>query len=174
MRPLLILSALLAFGQLHAQKAFPRIEGQTAEGRTVVLPEAAPRKYTLIGMAYGQKAQPLLEDWYEPAYLRFVAKHGLFAGLYDVRVFFVPLFVGANKAAYEPSLAKFRRSASPEVVDLVVFAKAELELLQAELDMTDKALPYIFVLDEQGRIVHRTQGGFTEEKLEAIEELLLQ
>ena len=70
-------------------------------------------------MAYGQKAQPLLEDWYEPAYLRFVAKHGLFAGLYDVRVFFVPLFVGANKAAYEPSLAKFRRSASPEVVDLV-------------------------------------------------------
>ena len=47
MRPLLILSALLAFGQLHAQKAFPRIEGQTAEGRTVVLPEAAPRKYTM-------------------------------------------------------------------------------------------------------------------------------
>lgn len=48
------------------------------------------------------------------------------------------------------------------------------ELLQAELDMTDKSLPYIFVLDEQGRIVHRTQGAFTEEKLEAIEEVLMQ
>ncbi len=174
MRSILFLLALLALTPGRAQTAFPRIEGLTAKGRTVVLPEAAPRKYTIIGMAYGQKAQPLLEDWYEPAYLRFVAKHGLFAGLYDVRVFFVPLFVGVNQAAYEPSLAKFRRSAAPEVVDLVVFAKAEVELLQAELNMTDKSLPYIFVLDEQGRIVHRTQGAFTEEKLEAIEEVLMQ
>jgi hypothetical protein len=39
--------------------------------------------------------------------------------------------------------------------------------------MTDKDIPYIFVLDATGRIVFRTQGAFTDEKLEAIEEVLL-
>ena len=35
----------------------------------------------------------------------------------------MPLFVGANKAAYGATLKKFRKSATPEVVDHVVFYK---------------------------------------------------
>lgn len=38
--------------------------------------------------------------------------------------------------------------------------------------MKDKEAPYVFVVDPQGRIVHRTQGAFSDEKLDAIEEAL--
>ncbi len=124
-------------------------------------------------MAYSQKAQPMLEDWFEPAYLRFVRGHGLFAGQYDAAVYFVPLFVGVNKGAYEPSIKKFRKTATPEIVDLVLFSKAEADPLKTALGMTDKDIPYFFVLDRHRRIVHRTQGAFTEDKLEAIEDILL-
>jgi hypothetical protein len=127
----------------------------------------------VIGLAYSQKASPLLEEWYEPAYLRFIAKHGLMAGSYEADVFFVPLFVGVNKAAYEGSLNKFRKSADPEIVDHVLFSKADIEPLKEALGLNDKDIPYFFVLDAEGRIVHREQGAFTDEKLESIEEVLL-
>lgn len=173
MRILLLSTAFLFGTTLAAQQTFPALEGETAEGGKVSLPLKGAKEYTLIGIAYSQKAQPMLEEWYEPAYLRFIAKHGLFAGAYDVDLFFVPLFVGVNKVAYEPSMKKFRKSAAPEVVDHVVFSKAELDPLKTALGMNEKDIPYFFVLDREGRIVYRTQGAFSEDKLEAIEEVLL-
>ncbi len=174
MRTIFLSLVLSTVSMGFAQQPFPAIEGETAQGNAVTLPLSTAKEYTLVGMAYSQKAQPMLEEWFEPAYLRFIAKHGLFAGAYDVDVFFVPLFVGLNKAAYEPSIKKFRKSAEPEIVDHVVFSKAELDPLKTALGMTDKDIPYFFLLDRQGRIVHRTQGAFTDEKLEAIEDILLQ
>lgn len=157
---------------LSAQTRFPELLGETAKGTTITLPTTG-KPWTVIGLAYSQKASPLLEAWYEPAYLRFIAKHGLMAGSYDADVYFVPLFVGLNKAAYEGSLNKFRKSADPEIVDHVLFSKADIEPLKEALDLKDKDIPYFFVLDAQGRIVHREQGAFTDEKLESIEEVLI-
>jgi hypothetical protein len=168
---LLLLSASVA---LRAQDTdFPKLKGETVTGTTIELPRTGGAKWTLVGIAFGQKAQPALEDWYEPAYLRFVAKHGLFAGEYDVDVYFVPLFVGVNKAAYEPSMKKFRKSASPEVLDLVLFSKEDPDPLKEALDMSDKDTPYFFLVDAAGKVVHRTRGAFTDEKLEAFEDYLM-
>ncbi|MBL7945438.1 MAG: hypothetical protein JNN32_05195 [Flavobacteriales bacterium] len=172
MRSLITVAALAVAFTLQAQNTFPTLSGETAAGTTITLPTKG-KPWTVIGLAYSQKASPLLEEWYEPAYLRFIAKHGLLAGSYEADVFFVPLFVGVNKAAYEGSLNKFRKSADPEIVDHVLFSKADIDPLKASLGLNDKDIPYFFVLDAEGRIVHREQGAFTEEKLESIEEVLL-
>jgi hypothetical protein len=172
MRSLFTAAALTVTFTLQAQNTFPTLSGETATGASVTLPTKG-KPWTVIGLAYSQKASPLLEEWYEPAYLRFIAKHGLMAGSYEADVFFVPLFVGVNKAAYEGSLNKFRKSADPEIVDHVLFSKADIEPLKEALGLNDKDIPYFFVLDGEGRIVHREQGAFTDEKLESIEEVLL-
>ena len=163
---------LVSAATLSGQR-FPTLSGETATGRTVELPAVGPKGFTIVGMAYSKKAGPLLEEWYEPAYLRFVAKHGLFASAYDADLYFIPLFVGANKAAYEPSLRKFRKSASPEIVDHVVFCRENGDEVIEALEMNDKDVPYFFILDAEGTIVYRTQGAFTEAKLEAMEAVLL-
>ena len=173
MRNLLLLLTLPILNFCVAQGNFPPVQGETAAGAAVNLPDAGTAKYIVVGLAYSQKAQPALEEWFEPAYLRFVAKHGLFAGAYDVDVFFVPLFTGLNKAAYEPSLRKFRKSAAPEIVDHVVFSKADVDPLKSQLGLDERDVPYFFVVDRTGRILHRTQGAFSEDKLEAIEEVLM-
>ncbi len=174
MRNALLFTSLFVTLPLLAQDVFPTLQGETANGVTVTLPVKTTSKFTIIGLAYSQKAAPMLEEWYGPAYLRFVAKHGLFASAYEADVYFVPLFVGVNKAAYEPSLKKFRKSAEPEIVDHVLFSKDELQPLQDALDMKDKDIPYFFVLDTEGRVIYRTQGTYSDDKLEAIEEVLLQ
>lgn len=174
MRALLILSmASVLTISANAQTKFPSLTGETVEGETITLPRTDAKKYTIIGLAYSQKASPLLEEWYEPAYLRFVAQHGLFAGEYDADVYFIPLFVGVNKATYEPSMNRFRKSASPEIVDLVLFSKEDIEPLRDVLELEDKQLPYFFILDQQGNIIHRETGGFTDDKLEAMEDVLM-
>lgn len=167
------LSVLLLAFQATAQTPFPTLSGETADGASVELPAANAKGWTVIGIAYGKQAGPILEEWYEPIYLRFVAQHGLMAGAYKANAYFVPLFVGMNKSAYEPSMKKFRKSADPAIVDHVVFTKDNAEALIDQLDMKDKGTPYFFVLDKDGRIVHRSQGAFSDAKLEAMEEVML-
>ncbi len=170
MRTLTLLLVLALSVSASAQDLFPAIVGERADGATVELPKASAGKYAIICLAYGQKAGPMLEDWYSPAYLRFVAKHGLFAADLDVDVYFVPLFVGLNKAGYGPTMKKLREQGDPEVEQRVIFLRGDADGLREKLGLKDKETPYIFVVDPQGRIVHRTQGEFSDDKLDAIEE----
>lgn len=171
-----ITTLFIAFllGTIGQAQTFPKLTGETASGTVINLPAPKAKAWTLVGIAYSQKASPMLEEWYGPAYLRFIAKHGLMAGSYEADLYFVPLFVGLNKAGYEPSMKKFRKSAEPEIVGHVLFCKDELDPLKAALDMDEKDIPYFFVLNSEGKIVHRTKGAFTEEKLEAIEEVMME
>lgn len=162
---------LLLAAPALAQERFPRIAGELADGTPVELPGEGGRPL-VIGLAVSAKAQADLEGWFEPAYLRFVARHGLFAKTHQAEAWFVPLFTGLNKAAYEPSLKRFRRSAAPEVAQRVVFAKPELDALRDALGISDASVPYFFVVDRQGRIVHRASGKHTDAKLDALEEAL--
>jgi len=173
LRPALLLICIVVVLCTSAQ-TFPPLEGETLKGDRVSLPAKGGAPHTLVALAYGQKAGPALEDWFEPLYLRFVAKHGLFAQAMHVDVHFVPLFVGANKAAYEPTLKKFRKSAAPELLDRILFVRTELEAVQEPLGLKDKDEPYFFIIDQDGTIVHRSQGAYTDAKLEAMEEVLMQ
>lgn len=173
-RILLVLPALMLLGIIaNAQQTFPLVNGEFADGRTAELPITGGKGYTLIALAFGQKAQPDLEEWFEPAYLRFVEKHGLFASAYDAEVYFVPVFTGLNKAAYEPSMKRFRKSAAPGIVDRVLFVKAEFEDFKETLGLKGRDIPYFFVLDAEGKVIHREEGAYSDGKLEAIEDVLL-
>ncbi len=169
-----LFSLLLASTTAFAQTNFPTIVGETTDGTAVELPAAGKGEPAIIAVAFGKKAEPVLAEWYEPAYLRFVAKHGLFAGATDAQLYFVPIFVGLNKAAYEPSMKRLRKSADPDVAKRVVFLKGEADAVLDALGMKDKDEPWFFALDAEGRIVHKEKGAFTVAKLDALEEALME
>jgi len=160
--------------QLSAQTTFPVIQGETTEGSEVTLPQAAPAGFTVIAIAYGKKAQPILETWYGPAYSRFVNKQGLFADSYHADLFLVPIFVGLNKSAYGTSMKELKRSADPDIARRVVFFKGDAKAVIEALGMKDKDIPYFFVLDKNGRIVAHVSGAFSVDKLDALEAPMLQ
>lgn len=167
-----VLFSSLVLAPSAGEERFPSMTGETASGKAVTIP-AAGGKPTVLALAYGKGAQKELEEWYEPAYLRFIAKHGLMASAYDCDVWFVPVFVGMNKAAYDPTMNRFRKSAEPEIVDHVLFFKGEFDAIREQLGLKRNDTPYFFVLDAEGRIIHRTEGAFSDDKLEAMEEALL-
>lgn len=170
---LLAASLLIGGSQLAAQTTFPEIHGETTEGSDVVLPQASPEGFTVIAVAYGKKAQSVLETWYGPVYSRFINKQGLFANSYHADLFLVPIFVGLNKSAYGSSMKELRRSADPDIARRVVFFKGDAKAVIAALNMKDKNIPYFFVLDKDGHIVARVSGAFSVDKLDALEAPML-
>ena len=133
--PTLVLLLHAALIPAHGQRTFPKLQGETTDGATVTLPAPTADGFTVVAVAYGKKAEPLLEKWYAPAYARFVAKHGLFAGSYHAEFYLVPIFLGLNKSAYAPTMAKLRKEVDPEIARRVLFVKDDARVLVEELCM---------------------------------------
>lgn len=151
---------------------FPQLEGEKLTGEQIVLPQDVSNKVSLIGMAYSKKSEATLKTWYQPMYDKFVLKRGIWDGNYDVNLLFVPMFTGAKKMAYESSIAKMKESNRKDLYPHLVFYKGELKPYVTSLGMDDKALPYLFLVDQEGKILYSTKGLYSDKKMERIEEIL--
>lgn len=155
-------------------KTFPSMTAETVDDQKVQLPESIKGKYTLIGLAYSKKSEAELNSWFQPVFGKFIQKtNGLFSGFaYDVNVYFVPMFTGVNAAATGTAKRKAAKNIDPQLLPYVLFYKGELKSYKEALDFEKKDIPYFFVLDRDGKIVHATSGKYSEEKMDAIEEKL--
>lgn len=167
-----LLAAALVAAPSLVEPAFPELQGETLDGKTITLPTDTKGKVTLVGMSYSKKAEATLKTWYQPMYDKFVLKRGMFDSQYDVNFLFVPMFTGAKKTAYGPALKKLKESNRKDLYPHLLFYKGALEPYKTTLSMDDKNLPYLFVLDEEGKIVYQTKGLYNESKMEKIEEIL--
>jgi hypothetical protein len=171
---LVLLFGLLA-GSGMAQvvgKAFPEMTAETVEDKKVSLPKDVKGKYTLIGLAYSKKSEDDLNSWFQPVFEKFVQKSkGIMSGFtYDVNVYFVPMFTGINAAATGTAKRKAAKNIDPQLLPYILFYKGELKPYKEALDFEKKDIPYFFVLDPQGKIVHATSGKYTDDKMDAVEE----
>jgi len=155
-------------------KQFPAMEAETVEDKKVKLPGDVAGKYTLVGMAYSKKSEDELNSWFQPVFQKFIQKtSGVLAGFtYDVNVYFVPMFTGVNAAATGTAKKKASKNIDPQLLPYILFYKGELKTYKEALDFEKRDIPYFFVLDPQGKIVHATSGRYTEEKMDAVEEKL--
>ena len=151
---------------------FPDLSGELLTGESVVLPADKQDKITLVGMAYSKGAEDILKSWYTPMYDKFVLKRGMFDHLYDVNFLFVPMYVGAKKVAYKTSIKKMKESNRKDLYPYLLFYKGGLEPYVETLKMGNKNQAYLFIIDQQGKILYHTKGMFSENKMEEIEGVL--
>jgi len=170
---LFIVFTLFSFSRYSPDgKVFPELTGEMLTGSAKSIPTDTKGKMTFVGMAYSSKSEDVLKTWYEPVYDKFVLKRGMFDKKYDVNLMLVPMYIGLKKAAYEATMKELKESNRKDLFPYILFYKGELEPYGSTLEMKDKALPYFFLLDENGKIVYSTSGVYTESKMERIEEVL--
>lgn len=155
-------------------KMFPDMEAETVEDKKVKLPHDAKGKYTLLGLAYSKKSEDDLNSWFQPVFEKYIQKtSGLMAGFgYDVNVYFIPMFTGINAAATGTAKRKALKNIDPQLLPYVLFYKGELKTYKQSLEFDKKDVPYFFVLDPNGKIVHATLGKYTEDKMDEIESVI--
>jgi ATP10 protein len=158
------------FAQIN--KIFPNLEAENVSNKTVVLPSYTMGKYTIIGLAYSEKAEADLKTWYQPVYTRFIEKSGFMDQDYDVNIFFIPMFTGGKKSLKNAAISEFNKSNNKELNAYVLFYAGELDLYKETLKLDEADRPYFFLLDKSGKIIYTTKGKFSDEKMEAIEDLI--
>jgi hypothetical protein len=151
---------------------FPDMKAESLKDKNVSLPADVKGKFTLICLSWSEDAEPDLQTWYEPAYDKFIAKTGLMDDAFDVNLYFVPMFTGAKASAADNAKKRMKTEVQADIQPHILIYKGEVDNYKDKLKMTDKKKPYIFLLDKEGKIVYATSGAFTEEKMDAIDELI--
>lgn len=161
-------------------KMFPTMLCEDYNGKQIDLPDKTLGKYTLVGMAFSNSAEPDLKTWISPVYNKFVkktdrSKADVFdVGVdYDINLYFIPMFTGLNQITSKSSKEKIKEATDKELYPYLLFYSGS-KTYKAELDFEKKDVPYIFVLDPTGKIKYATSGKFDDKKftkiLDVIEE----
>jgi hypothetical protein len=164
------------YGQVIG-KTFPALEAETVEDKVITLPQDQQGRITLIGMAYSKKSEDDLNTWFAPVYTKFLQSKtkdaGLFSGFtYDVDVYFIPMFTGVNAAASGTAKRKAAKNMDAQLLPNILFYKGKLKPYKDALDFEQKDIPYMFVLDKQGKIIYATSGAYADAKMEAVEQAI--
>ncbi len=153
---------------------FPAMECEDYNGKKVNLPIETMGKYTLLGMAFSNDAETDLRTWINPIYNKFVVKaDNKNADVfdvnydYDIHLYFIPMFTGANQLTSKSSKEKIKAHTEKELFPHLLFYEGG-KTYKAELDFEKKSIPYFFVLDKNGKIVYATSGKYDGKKLEKI------
>jgi len=159
--------------QLCAQigNTFPAMEAETLTHQELSLPDHLAGKYSIIGLAYSKKSEKHLKTWFSPAYNTFIHKPdkpSVFVGNYDVNCYFIPMFTGVKRAAYKSTMKKVEARIDKRLRPHVLFYKGDLKTYKKALKFSGKDVPYFFVLNPQGEIVHMTTGSHTSTKMQEI------
>ena len=164
---LFVLISISAIGQI-----FPSIEGELLNSERITLPNDCKGKYTLVGLAYSQKAEEELRTWYDPSIEKFILKHGMFDSEYDVNIYFIPMFHGLTKMTYAKSFKKIKELTDEELYSHVIFYKGDIKGYKESLNFDDKEKPMFFLLDPEGNILKSFKGRFKDEYFESVTEII--
>ncbi len=153
-------------------QTIPEINGETGNNDRIKIPQDLKGKYSLLCFASSQKAQADLESWLDPVYQKFIAKTGLMDDMYDVNIYFIPILMGTN-VSFASSMKKiFKENTQADLRSHVIFCNENSKNILKELKMENSEVPYFLLLDKDTKIIYRTSGSYTEEKFDAIDDLI--
>lgn len=141
-------------------KKFPKIEGESLSGEEVVLPDDAEGEVILVAVAFNRKAQSNLDSW---------VNH--FEEMCDGKeAYELPVIEGSLWRLFSGFIDTGMKSGIPqEKHGRVVTLYGDASEFKEELEIEGKNLGYVFLLDEEGRIIFKGEDQPDEE---AKEELL--
>ena len=91
---------------------------------------------------------------------------------FDVNVFFVPLIKSTNTSLIELVKRKFRENTQEDFKSHILFLDTPSEKIISDLRLTDQNIPYIFLLNKEGKILFRSSGAYSDEKFDQIDEMI--
>lgn len=166
--------SLQAFCQLGT--IFPLMNCENLDGKPLAVPTALVGKKSLICLAYSQKAETKLQAWLDAVIPKFVMRTSEQSLIpeepYDVHTFFIPMYTGAAKSFADKSVKQIKNNVDVLLHPYLLIYKGELEPYKSKLLMSSKDDPYIFILDEKGKIIYACKGAYTAKAMDEIEDLI--
>ncbi len=139
---------------------FPRVEGKSLSGKEVVIPDDVEGEAILIGVAFERDAQEMLDSWTH--YF-----NALCEGKKDI--YELPMIEGSLWKIFSGFIDRGMKSGIPEERhDKVVTYYGDTSDVKEKLEIEDKSLGYVFLLDEEGKVLFKGEGYADEEGKEEL------
>ena len=146
----LLFISILSYAQVGDR--FPDMEAETLKNEFVNIPSDLSDKYTLIGLAYSKKSEQYLKSWFEPVYNQFIYKPttpSVFDISFDVHCYFIPMFTGAKRPAYQKVMAKLQKTIDRRLQPNVLFYKGQLKEYKEEIVFVEEVLESSVEIDTE-------------------------
>jgi hypothetical protein len=172
MKKLLLLTAVLIATNTFAQKGktFPTVIGLTLDGKAMSLP-LKNGKETIVAMVFNRSGEDELKKWLNPLYETFMDKSGKknqmdMSNSYDVNFFFIPA-IGGMKMMINQFKSETDKAFWPYIFDT---DRTDMKLQKKLLGIEDGGIPYVMVLDKDGKVKEVVSGNVKEDKIDKLEE----
>jgi len=156
---------------LEAQKAIPQIEcvGISLEKLTFPIIDYALPQVVLV--TFGRNAEKEASTWINPLVQKFIRKSGLLDAMFDAKLFALS-FVNETEFL-QIKLAEDRLASEipAELHHSSLFTKVDTSILKDLLP--GKSQVFVLVISSDGKLIGSVQGEFSEDKLEQIEQWIL-
>ena len=155
---LLLATAILASGQSLAVGAvLPQLSGETLDGKPRALPAAAQGKIAFLTIAFSKRAGEHSRTWSE----RFSRDERPPA---NVTNYSIAMLEGVPRLLRGMIKSGIKRGVPAHFYDRFLIVTSEQAAWEKYLAVKDRDLPYLVVIDGEGRLQWKDQGAFDEEK----------
>ncbi len=171
---LLLALSISTIAQNSKGKQFPNLTGESFSGKTVNIPADTKGKVSVIGVCFSKAAEDDLKTWLNPMYNMFVVKKDtsdFFSAAvnYDVNFFFIPMLNKVNQVFEKGSKEKIKNGTDKDFWPYILFYNGAIKPYKEDFAIEDSKIPYFFVLDKNGKILHVESGKYSEKKMDNIE-----
>jgi len=141
-------------------KKFPKIKAKSLSGKEVVLPDDVEGEAILVGVAFKRKAQEMLDSWTDYFDILCEGKKDIYE---------LPIIEGTLWKIFSSFIDKGMKSGIPEDMhDNVVTHYGDASDVKEKLGIEDDNLGYVFLLDEEGRVLFKGEGHADKEGKEEL------
>jgi hypothetical protein len=155
---------------------FPKVVCETMNDQKVVIPDDVKGKKTVVAIAMSAKAEKALRAWNTPLYNSLIAEGmgGLMGGrMYDANLCFVGMVRGIAKLATGEIKERTKKNTDKKLWDNFMITEQDVDEFIKVAQVKEKSEPQFFVLDKDGKIIYHTSGDYSDAKLNAITEQLM-
>jgi hypothetical protein len=173
---LVTLFVVIQISNAQVGENFPEMTGTSLTDEEITVPAATQDKITLIGIAFSKKAEDDLQTWFQPVWEKFIREadpNALIPEMKpDVNVVFIPMFTGLKRGASGSAMRKMQKDVDKKLHPHVIIYSGKMGDYEDQLNMTEKDLPYFYVVNKDGEIIYATSGRSSMKKLNEVEEMV--
>lgn len=162
---------IFSYQFLEAQKAIPQIEcvGISMEKQTFPIIDHALPQVVLV--TFDRSAEKEAGTWVNPLVQKFIRKSGLLDAMFEAKLFALTFVTEAEFLQIKLAEDRLASEIPSELHHSSLFSKSDKSPLKTLLP--GKSQVFVLVISADGKFIGSIQGEFSEDKLEQIEQWIL-
>jgi hypothetical protein len=167
----LLMFVVSSISQTFAQKQVPTIESFNVSMEKINFPVIDHALSQVVLISFNRNAEKEASTWIDPLVQKFVRKSGLLDAMFEANLYSLSFLSESEFLQVKLAEDRLKSEIPTELHSATLFTHASKDSLKQIL--SGKSSVYVAVISSSGKLLGFVQGDFSEDKMEKIEQLIL-